>query len=54
MGQRVGEGGLAHAGHVFEEDVSPGQEGGDREADDRTLAVEHFLDLVHQALEEGE
>ena len=48
----VRERGLAHAGHVLEQHVPPGQEGSQREADDLPLPVEDALDLLYQMVEE--
>jgi len=49
--QGVGEGGLSHAGNVLEQDVSPGQEGGNGQSDHVPLSVKDLFHLVHEPVE---
>jgi hypothetical protein len=53
-GQRVCQRCLAHSGHVLEEDVPPGQEGGDGQAHHLPLPVEYDLYLIYDAIQEGQ
>jgi hypothetical protein len=50
--QRVGQGGLAHAGHILEEYVTVGQERGQGQTDDLALAVEHGFDFLDELIQE--
>jgi hypothetical protein len=53
-GQSVGQRGLPHAGNVLEEDMPSGQEGRQGKANHIPLAVEDYLDLIHEAFQELE
>ena len=45
-GQRLGQAGLAHAGHVLDEQVAFGQQAEQRELDHLGLALDHALDVA--------
>ncbi|MNT54597.1 hypothetical protein D3C72_1917720 [compost metagenome] len=45
-GQRVRQGGLAHAGYVFDQQVAAGQHAGEGLADLQVFADENFADLL--------
>jgi len=47
-GQRVGEGGLAHAGHVFDQKMTPGKKTGHRVLDLPAFADDDRANLIHQ------
>ena len=45
-GERLGEGGLADAGHVLDEEVALGEQADEREGDDVVLALDGLADVV--------
>jgi hypothetical protein len=48
----VGQSGLADAKDVFEDEVSPGQEGRNRKLHDPLLTVEYLLQLRYETVQE--
>ena len=48
---RLGERGLADAGHVLDEQVALGEQAHEREVDGALLAPEHLLDLPGERVE---
>ena len=50
--QRPGQQGLAHSGHVLDQDVPLGQQGDDGQPDDLGLAEDHQADVLHQSIGE--
>ena len=50
-GQRMGQGGLAHAGHVFQQQVAAGDQAGEGELHLARLAQQHAIDLGHGGLQ---
>ncbi|GAA0699158.1 hypothetical protein GCM10009429_27710 [Dyella marensis] len=47
------EGGLAHARHVFQQQVAAGDQAGESQLDLARLAEQHLVDLRHGGVEAG-
>jgi hypothetical protein len=51
LGQRLGQGGLAHPGQVLNQEVAPGGQAGERQAHHVAFAVEHRADVGRHVFE---
>ncbi|MNJ69001.1 hypothetical protein D3C77_652990 [compost metagenome] len=53
LGQRMAEGGLAHAGHVLDQQVTPCQQAGQCQSHLCFLAEQYFIDRAQTGVQSG-